>query len=254
LKVRKPSKRRADDRGSSVVLDRSTGSEAGKEARQHVPYRSGHHDPLRVGAPTGGDRGAPPGLAAEAILDGTKYAPGSLLLELHPSYPTPDADPCEAADHDHRDRPGGVDLPCALAGFFLRRAGPPGSLWLVTNTHDPKRLAPGRGPLAVRDRVGHAAALRAADEWYDHVRADAPEVDVLYGLELHKSGARHAHALVAAPADFRFARTARWWFDRHGYSRWDAVRSAEAAGRYAGKYVTKELGAFRLAFDGGRFA
>jgi hypothetical protein len=189
------------------------------------------------------------------ILDGRYCAPLTPSLGLDPAYPPPVDDPCAKAGHDHSDRRGGVDLPCSLAGFFLGRAGclDTRSLWLVTNTHDPRRLAPGRGPLAVRDRVGHAAALRAAEGWYEHLRARDPEADVLYGLEAHKSGARHAHALVATGADFRFAPVAGWWFEHHGFSRWDPVRVPEAAGRYAGKYVTKELGVFRLAFDGGVF-
>lgn len=143
-----------------------------------------------------------------------------------------------------------------LAGWFLGKAGglDERSLYLVTNTHDPRRLAAGRGPLAVRDRVGRAAALLAADRWYEYLRDRDPLVDLLYGLEAHKSGARHAHALVATAPDFRFAPVAAWWFDHYGFSRWDAVRVPEAAGRYAGKYVTKELGVVRLAFDGGRFA
>lgn len=223
--------------------------DASTRSSERVPYRPGHHEPRRVGAPTRGD--IPPSGGRSAILDGTKCAL-RLPLEASPS-PPPDDDPCARAEHDHSDRPDGLDLPCALAGFFIARAAPYDRLWLWTGTHDPKRLPAGRGPLAVRDRVGVAAAAAAASTWYEWLRAEDHDVSVLYGMEAHKSGARHAHALVATHGDFRYRRPGSLWYERFGFNRFEPVRSAEAAGRYTGKYVTKELGVIRLAFVGGKF-
>ena len=200
-------------------------------------------DRLTSGRPSGSEWAVP-------ILDGTKSAP---RLALADAYPASDGDPCEASGHDHSDRRGGVDVPCALAGWFVERA-PSDVVYLATLTHDPKRFAgTGRGPLALRDRVGHAGALSAAGEWYDALRYEDPAVSVLYGMEAHKSGARHAHALVSTTPDFRYRRPSALWFERYGYSLFERVRSAEAAGRYAGKYVTKELGVVRIALGGGDF-
>lgn len=217
-----------------------------------VPSRSDHR-PVRRACSGADANGAAASSGPGPILDGTKSAPRVLSLDLPPSYPTPDADPCATGGHDHSDRPDGIDLPCALAGFFVRRAEPFDSLYLWTGTHDPKRLGAGRGPLAVRDRVGHAAALRAAEQWWDTLRAEDDGVSVLYGMEAHKSGARHAHALVATSAEFRYRGPSALWFERNGWNQFDPVRSAEAAGRYAGKYATKELGVIRLGLHGGVF-
>lgn len=75
---------------------------------------------------------------------------------------------------------------------------------------------------------------------------------MLVGVELHKSGARHAHSLIAGvPDGFRFEPISRWWFERYGFNLWEPVKVPEAAAKYAGKYVMKELGVFRIAFGGG---
>jgi hypothetical protein len=119
---------------------------------------------------------------------------------------------------------------------------------------DSPEAGSGRGPAALRDRMGHAGALSALDKLWPVIRSRAPAADCLTGLELHKSGARHAHSLVAGvPEGFRFESIAGWWFDHYGFNRWELVHVPEAAARYAGKYVAKELGAVRIAFGGGDF-
>jgi len=89
--------------------------------------------------------------------------------------------------------------------------------------------------------------------WYQGVQVAAPGASVLAGLEAHKSGARHVHGLVVADW-LAWERVAGWWFDRYGYNVWEQVESPLAAARYAGKYVTKELGRFWIGLHGGRFA
>lgn len=145
---------------------------------------------------------------------------------------------------------GGIDLPLVLADWFLESADAAGKVWLWTGTFDPDRLARGDRFGALRDRVGRRGAIDALQDWHETVRAYAPNVDVLVGVEAHKSGARHAHAAVVTPQSFRFEWVARHWFDLHGFNVWEAADRATAAARYAAKYVGKDLGVYDAAFGG----
>lgn len=139
----------------------------------------------------------------------------------------------------------------AVAEWYLSRTEPKDALYLVTLTFDPRRMnppAPGRQP---RDYVGRRGAIDAIQSHHRVVRAYAPTVDVLAGLEAHKSGARHAHELVAVPPGYRWKYAQADWFARFGFVRWDRVERPEAAGKYAAKYAAKELGVWGVAFDGG---
>lgn len=173
------------------------------------------------------------------VLDWSNYA----------QNPTPDPDPC--ARHNHPPDPH-----CALAGWYLTRAARPGrALRLVTLTFDPSKLAPGADPRLPRDMAGRAYALRALGDWYRYgLRAVAPDVDALVGLEMHKSGARHAHALIGMDERARWHRAWRAWYDRHGASQgWKVrLRSDQAAAMYAAKYPGKELGVYGVVYGGGR--
>lgn len=103
--------------------------------------------------------------------------------------------------------------------------------------------------------AGRQYALKALGDWYEHgLRAVAPDVDVLAGLEMHKSGARHAHALIGMAADARWYNAWRYWFDRHGASQgWkEQLHSSQAAAMYAAKYPAKELGVYGVSYAGGR--
>jgi hypothetical protein len=103
--------------------------------------------------------------------------------------------------------------------------------------------------------IGHAAAARALDQfWRFGLRAVVPDADILVGLEMHKTGARHAHALIGMPGDVRWFRAWQFWYERYGASQgWKvALRSNEAAAMYAAKYPAKELGVYGVAYGGGR--
>jgi hypothetical protein len=185
----------------------------------------------------------PPAVPAPAdpgpVLDWANYA-------LHPD---PDPDPCST--HPHAPDPH-----CALASWFLSRAARPDrALRLVTLTFDPDRLYRGADPRLPRTMVGRRAALDALGDWYaTGLRAVAPDVDVLAGLEAHKSGARHAHALVGMDSGARWRNAWRYWFERYGASQgWKVeLRSDQAAAMYAAKYPAKELGVYGVAYAGGR--
>jgi hypothetical protein len=143
-----------------------------------------------------------------------------------------------------------------MGGWFVGWADATNGLQLVTSTFDPDRLGGNRSrPLDARshDRAGHRLALDSMAWWYGLLRERAPQADVLAGVELHKSGARHWHALVGGlPDGFRWKDVWAEWYARYGAQRWDEVRAPEAAGRYAAKYTVKELGEWRVARHGGR--
>jgi len=176
--------------------------------------------------------------AQTTFLDGAKSAPRTL-----------DADPCQAHDHPS------PDIPCALGGWFLSRSDAQQSaVRLVTLTFDPRRLASHR-PGAPRDFVGIAAARTAFGRWYrEGLIAADPAGSVLLGLEAHKSGARHGHALIVTARDTRWEGMARYWFQHYGASQGfdELVRVEDASARYAAKYAGKELGVYGVAFGGGR--
>jgi hypothetical protein len=147
---------------------------------------------------------------------------------------------------------GPPDLPLVLAEWFLGRADRTGDVWLWTGTFDPDRIRRGDRKQAPRDRVGHRGAVDALSRWHDQLLAYAPGADALVGVEAHKSGARHAHAAVVAPPEFRFQWVAQAWYEANGYNVWERADWASGAARYAAKYVGKELGVYDVAFAGGR--
>jgi len=104
--------------------------------------------------------------------------------------------------------------------------------------------------------VGHARASRCFSTWWNMLLRDGlcPEGSWgTRGLERHKLGARHIHALLALPEtaprkgldvlgmDRRISQMRRLWFDSGGgFSRIERCRSGEQAGWYVSKYATKE--------------
>jgi hypothetical protein len=120
----------------------------------------------------------------------------------------------------------------------------------VTNTYDPKRLRSAGHVGLTRDRVGVASFRRDHRAWWDAVRAYAPTADALLGGEPHKSDSLHGHALVLVPEGFQWRAAQAYWFEHHGFSRWDRVRVPEAAGAYAGKYSVKSMALVGVTFAG----
>jgi hypothetical protein len=202
-----------------------------------VPFRKTGPRPDRGITPGALDVPAPADTGP--VLDWGNYA----------QHPDPDPDPCKGHSHP-------PDPHCALASWFLSRTARPGrTLRLVTLTFDPARLYRGADPRLPRTMVGRRAALDALGDWYSTaLRSVAPDVDVLAGLEAHKSGARHAHALVAMADTARWRNAWRYWFERYGASQgWkERLRSDQAAAMYAAKYPAKELGVYGVAYGGGR--
>ncbi len=197
------------------------------------------------------DRGITPGaLTVPAPADTGHGAPSVLDWGNCAQNPEPAPDPCLTHGHD------ADDPRCALAGWFLSRAARADrTLRLVTLTFDPAKLYRGADPRLPRTMVGRRAALDALGTWYETaLRAVAPDVDILAGLEAHKSGARHAHALLSLDQAARWRNAWRYWYEHHGASQgWKvALRSDQAAAMYAAKYPTKELGAYGVSFGGGR--
>jgi len=116
--------------------------------------------------------------------------------------------------------------------------------------------------------VGHARASRTFSRWWDLLlRAGvAPEGSWgTRGLERHKLGARHIHALIAIPPtasrkgmdavglEYRIPKMQELWGQcGGGFCRIERVRGGDHAARYVSKYATKSDEAGALAFFGRR--
>jgi len=116
--------------------------------------------------------------------------------------------------------------------------------------------------------VGHARASRCFSRWWDLLlRAGyIPERSwATRGLEKHKLGARHIHALIAI--NYAVARTGLdvlgvdhripkmcelWRAVGGGFSRIERCRPGDQAGKYVAKYATKTDEAGALEFFGRR--
>jgi len=104
--------------------------------------------------------------------------------------------------------------------------------------------------------VGHSRASSCFSRWWAMLLRDGlcpPGSWCTRGLEKHKLGARHLHALLAIPEsaprkgldvyglDRRILEMRRLWQDcGGGFSRIERCRSGEQAGWYVSKYATKE--------------
>jgi len=116
--------------------------------------------------------------------------------------------------------------------------------------------------------VGHARASGCFSRWWYLLLRDgiAPAGSWgTRGLEKHKLGARHIHALIAIPetaprkgmdaigVEHRIPKMRELWGDvGGGFCRIERVRSGEHASRYVSKYCTKTNEAGAIAFFGRR--
>lgn len=137
------------------------------------------------------------------------------------------------------------------------------------------RPVTGRGSFT---EVGVGGAERALGRYFGQVRSFNPDARMFVALEAHRDRVSpHGHYLLgglvpgvaAAVEAARFARSSapgadafargplfavaaapsyiwRWWFDRYGMARVEAVDGAHACSMYVGKYVNKELGPFKM--------
>ena len=78
--------------------------------------------------------------------------------------------------------------------------------------------------------------------WANRRRRGQDQPVYVLGIEPHRSGRLHAHALVRFPACFgevRFAYAAKLWFKWHGGSKFELPRTTEDVASYCSKYITK---------------
>ena len=116
--------------------------------------------------------------------------------------------------------------------------------------------------------VGHARAASCFSRWWDLLLRDGhlpPGSWATRGLEKHKLGARHIHALIAIPEsaarkgldvfglDHRLPRLREMWGQvGGGFSRVERCRPGDQASKYVAKYCTKTDEAGAIAFFGRR--
>jgi len=116
--------------------------------------------------------------------------------------------------------------------------------------------------------VGHARASRTFSRWWDLLLRGGVIPSGSWGtrgLERHKLGARHIHALVAIPeaaprkgmaalgVEYRIPKMQELWGNvGGGFGRLERVRSGVHAARYVSKYCTKTDEAGAIAFFGRR--
>lgn len=117
-----------------------------------------------------------------------------------------------------------------------------------TLTYDPERcrLVPGmRGD--VRSMPGLDVVRAHTFKWLrSGPRAvGRPVVAGFVGLERHKSGWPHAHAVLKLAGGFQkgdLAGMGQSWFREHGYAKLEVPRSAGDVSAYVSKYVVKDIG------------
>jgi len=116
--------------------------------------------------------------------------------------------------------------------------------------------------------VGHARASRTFSRWWDLLLRAGITPQGSWGtrgLERHKLGARHIHALLALPekaprkglaalgVEYGIPKMSGMWRDvGGGFCRIERVRSGVHAARYVSKYCTKTDEAGAIAFFGRR--
>ena len=157
----------------------------------------------------------------------------------------------EALDRgEERARPRVRDpLALAFAEWIDRLAA-----WhlMVTITVDPNRRAyvpPGtqRHGQRLRERLPGSMstdvfARSVARRWRECEELLGRPLKAVTGVEYHRSGAPHAHAVVAVQGGVRSGDVARIggvFFRALGYTQVDPVRDMGACTRYVSKYVTK---------------
>ena len=93
--------------------------------------------------------------------------------------------------------------------------------------------------LTFKDVYGEQAAIRAITRWANkHTISESFSMSWVFFLELHKSGAIHAHGLTRHE---KRARHGMWfdWHDRHGIARGLPYNEDGNAQYYCAKYLTK---------------
>jgi len=116
--------------------------------------------------------------------------------------------------------------------------------------------------------VGHTRAARCFSRWWYLLLRDGqipPGSWATRGLEKHKLGARHIHALIAIPesstrkgldvlgVEYRLPKMRELWGQvGGGFSRIERCRPGHQAATYVSKYATKTDEAGALAFFGRR--
>jgi len=90
--------------------------------------------------------------------------------------------------------------------------------------------------------TGRGDRQRLRGWWPNRRRRGQDQPVYVLGIEPHKSGRLHAHALVRFPAcfgDVRFSYAAKLWFKWHGGSKFELPRTVEDVASYCSKYITK---------------
>ena len=124
------------------------------------------------------------------------------------------------------------------------KRSPPLSWWSVSSQEQYRReAAEGRGRRVARDVMVRMvrASFAAAEDLLGH------RVDYVACLEVHRSGALHAHAMVDTGELGQGCRDVEvleeGWYSRYGFCRFEPPRDVLNAAQYAGKHLVKREGA-----------